>query len=219
MRIFLIRHGNTFESNEIPVQVGVQSDLNLTARGRQQAAEMAEYFATAAISPKVLYSGCLKRQNEAAKIICDRLNLDLDITISTALNELDYGLWEGLTQSSIRESWESQYCDWDERGLWPIGVFGESEEDRISLLNNWLAELEVLEIDGAIAVVTSGGIIKLLFKQFFPERWKELTRKSDIKSLKVKTGHFCELYIPSVGSARAGVELIHWNQNPAEIVL
>ena len=57
MRIYFIRHGNTFEKNDIPKQIGLQTDLPLTDKGKEQIISLKNYFFTQNIIPSKIFCG------------------------------------------------------------------------------------------------------------------------------------------------------------------
>ena len=63
IRLILMRHGNTFEAGQTPVQVGTRTDLPLTAQGLAQAKEMLNYLTAEGISPEAIFAGKLKRHS------------------------------------------------------------------------------------------------------------------------------------------------------------
>jgi broad specificity phosphatase PhoE len=66
IRLF-VRHGNTFEANQAPTQVGLKTDTPLTHQGREQALLIAKHFTNHGIHPTAIYAGRMQRQTESAK--------------------------------------------------------------------------------------------------------------------------------------------------------
>jgi probable phosphoglycerate mutase len=186
IRLFLVRHGNTFEAGQIPVQVGARTDLPLTEQGRNQAERFSDYLIQSGVAPKAIYAGGLKRQTQSAKIIGNRLGLE--ILDAPALTEIDYGPWEGLTADEITTRWPKEHAEWAE-WKWQK-FFGGTLEGHQSALDRWFAELRAKGEDVVIGV-TSNGLLR-----FF-------------RNEKVKTGHFCELHL-----FMDGFEIEHWNIDP-----
>ncbi|MCL4553141.1 MAG: histidine phosphatase family protein, partial [Candidatus Marsarchaeota archaeon] len=91
IRLFLLRHGNTFETGQTPVQIGAKTDLPLTNKGREQAAAFAQ-FMTQLPTPAAIYAGSLKRQIETAQIVAQALHAETLLHLNEeALTEIDYG--------------------------------------------------------------------------------------------------------------------------------
>lgn len=184
---FLVRHGNTFEPGEEPVQIGEKTDLRLSAFGRAQAEELAEYFLLKKLSFGALFSGRLKRQREFAEILGEKLSLSP--LIEPSLNEIDYGPWEGLSQKQIETKWPQESEEWREKGLWPP-FFGSSESQKRQALFLWMqkAILQNPSPDPFLAV-TSGGILRLLYPK------------------KVSTAHFCHVLFD-----KRGLSVLAWGE-------
>lgn len=188
MRLILMRHGNTFEKDETPIQVGARTDLPLTSFGKEQAKRVLEYLLEKKIVPKAIYSGNLKRQIESALIIGNHFKLT-PLKIES-LTEIDYGLWEGLTAEKIQTEWPKEYKEWTEEAIWPKNIFNSSYSKMKKTLDDWLRSLtDIYNEKDTVFAVTSNGLLR-----FF-------------KNEKVKTGHFCELKLYP-----GGFEIHSWNQ-------
>jgi len=206
IRLFLARHGNTFNAGEPVVTVGAKMDLPLTEQGHQQAKRLADYFQNQHIYFDEMYCGPLKRQKQTAQWIAQgRCALNSDIE---ALNELDYGAWEGLTDAQINARWPQSFHDWTEYGVWPKDIFPMDFDAKQKIIYSWLEKIkniqDDLSVERTILAVSSGGIIRL-FLSFIPSIWKNI----NFKQYKVSTGHFCELLVfPDK------IEIVQWNQMP-----
>ncbi|PIS02346.1 MAG: hypothetical protein COT85_06160 [Chlamydiae bacterium CG10_big_fil_rev_8_21_14_0_10_42_34] len=186
-KLILMRHGNTFEPGQIPVQVGARTDLPLTDHGRGQAEAMAKYFHLEGKSPAAIYAGNLKRQIESAQILAK--SFDLDVMHEPALTEIDYGLWEGLRADEIANRWPKEFSEWM-AGKWQPHIFGGTLESHLSAIENWLNRVRKLR-DKTVFAVSSNGLLR-----FF-------------KNEKVKTGHFCEIEL-----FEGGLKIQKWNIDP-----
>lgn len=180
-----MRHGNTFEAGQVPVQVGARTDLPLTAQGRKQAETMAQYLLSE--RPKVIYAGSLKRQTESAQIIAQRFHLV--VLHEPALTEIDYGAWEGLTAGEIASRWPKEHVAWAE-GQWQTEIFGGTLEGHKRAIEEWLDRLRK-QGDEPVIAITSNGLLR-----FFQNE-------------KVKTGHFCEIEL-----FEDGLKIQKWNIDP-----
>jgi broad specificity phosphatase PhoE len=89
MRAVLVRHGET-EQNAHGIFQGY-SPVPLSARGRQQAALVAERLLS--LRPQILYSSDLRRAQETADIISQRLALP--VRLCEGLREWNVGTWIG----------------------------------------------------------------------------------------------------------------------------
>lgn len=185
--LILMRHGNTFEEGQTPVQVGARTDLPLTDCGKKQAALMAQYLKST--PPRAIFSGNLQRQIESANIIAKAIGLE--VQPSSALMEIDYGLWERLSAEDIDQRWPKEYAEWSKTAKWQEHIFQGSYDHHLELLQKWLDDLRVFFANQTVLAVTSQGILRLF------------------KSEKVKTGHFCRLFLKP-----NEVEIISWNESP-----
>ena len=174
--------------------VGARTDLLLTSEGREQARRFAHSLES---QPQAIYSGSLLRQTQTADIVRGRFSLDVPIR-ETALTEIDYGAWEGLTQEEIRERWPEELAAWTAEARWPHGIFGRSAKEHLDDIQNWIGRLRRLYASGDLVVaVTSNGILRFFYS---------LQEKV---SLKVQTGHFCELSI-----LQDSIRVERWNVKP-----
>jgi broad specificity phosphatase PhoE len=94
MKVFLVRHGET-DYNAKGILQGY-SPVPLSARGRQQAALVAERLAS--VRPRVLYSSDITRAHETAAIIGQRLGLP--IQPCEGLREWHVGAWTGKSAAA-----------------------------------------------------------------------------------------------------------------------
>lgn len=211
IRLFLVRHGNTFEAGAKSVQIGSATDLPLTARGREQAGEMGLFLKRARLTPAAVYAGVLKRQKEAALIIAETAgipgNVQLDVQ---ALNEIDYGLWEGLTQEELAARYGSEYEEWEKAGRWAKSFGGSLEQTRAAI-SSWLDALLRRHDDGEIVLAVTSNANMRIFYSLIKEDWEVLSAANRVDQLKVKTGCYCEFDVK-----QKGLEVIVWNKNPSE---
>lgn len=210
IRLILARHGNTFETGQTPVQVGSRTDMPLTSDGRKQAHQLGKYMTAKGITPRAIYSGPLKRQIETATIIGEELHLEKTVrTHEPALVEIDYGLWEGLTNEEVLEKWSLEYVKWTQQAIWGEGIFGGSLQEHLAAIKHWLSELRKKYSPGdTVLGVTSNGIIRF-FYSLQKNAWEQLVNKGGMEDLKVKTGNFCEISL-----FKDSIEVIDWNVSP-----
>ncbi len=199
-RLILIRHGNTFEAGETPLQVGARTDLPLTAAGRMQAGSVARCLLREKIAPAAIFAGRLKRQTESAAILGLMLGAPVE-SGAEALTEIDYGPWEGLPSQEIAAKWPSAYEAWTKEGVWAEGIFNGNLETFQLRLKNWLAEIEGRYPEKTVAAVTSNGTLRFL---------SSLQSEVILPDPKVKTGHFCEAFLK-----KGSLSILRWNVNPS----
>lgn len=209
IHLFLMRHGNTFEAGEKCTQIGLKTDLPLTAKGREQAYALASYLQANLIVPKAIYAGSLKRQIETASIISNELGISQNMYLNEpAFDEIDYGIWEGLTTDEIKLRWAKEYADWEESAIFPEHIFSGSEIERYERISRFLEKLKQNYSKGDVVLaVSSNGNIRYFYSLIKAE-WDKLIRERRIQELRVKTGNFCKLIIDE-----NSVSVSVWNKN------
>ncbi len=201
INLYIARHGNTFESNQIPVMVGKQTDLKLTQKGEEQARKLKEVFKD--INFEAVFSGNLARQKRFAKIISN----PAVVKFSSALDEIDYGSWEGLETSKI-----NNFENWSKKGIWQ-DAFIDKEEQRVSEILNFINTIRSQFEPGAnVLAISSNGIIRQFAK--FSEVsnsetvWSRLSEAGAIGKLKVATGNYCRIDIQAFN---LNIDFNQWN--------
>lgn len=208
-RLLMLRHGNTFHSHEKAVQVGCKTDLPLTDKGITQAEQFAQYLRANNLQPTAIYAGSLQRQVTSAQIVHNVFNNAILSTHEKALDEIDYGSWEGLTSDAIEASWPAEYVTWKDQAIWPQHIFNSTFQHHIELLKAWLEKISAQASNqGPIIAISSNGILRMML-HFIPSLWQSLVEQKKMEEYKVGTGHYCDLTIsnlvPSIQS---------WNMKP-----
>jgi broad specificity phosphatase PhoE len=106
--IYLIRHGETDWNRDRRIQG--QSDIPLNARGRSQAAALAERLA--GLPLEMIYSSDLGRARETAGRIAAAQGREIPVVATPDLRECDYGLWEGLPREEIARRFAADWQRW-----------------------------------------------------------------------------------------------------------
>ena len=193
--IFIIRHGNTFESSAVARRIGAATDIPLVESGRAQADRLGEWFAAQQMPVRRIHSSPLLRARETAARIARAIGHAPDGPLPW-LNEIDHGPDEDRPEAQVLARIGAQaLADWDERGIAPDGWIVDAPA-RIAAWKKWLA----LEGEGADLLVTSNGAA----------RFALLAAGLASASLKLRTGAFAELAVEEEGKAR----LIRWDERP-----
>jgi alpha-ribazole phosphatase len=103
-RLWLVRHGLT-EWNTQQRYCG-HCDIPLSGQGRTQALWLAERLQEEMIC--AIYASDLVRARETAEIIARQRTPAVQIRVSAAWREIDFGDWEGLTYAQIAEQFKDQ---------------------------------------------------------------------------------------------------------------
>jgi broad specificity phosphatase PhoE len=158
--VFLLRHGET-EWNTAGRFQG-QRDSPLTARGREQAAQLGGILhrSFAAGRMPILHVSPLGRTRETAAIFCWCMGDLTQVTVDSRLQEVSAGSWDGLTQEDIEAGWPgaldgSNPYDWYFRA-----PDGETLDAACRRVRSWLAELD--ELDGPVVAVSHGLLGRLV---------------------------------------------------------
>lgn len=198
-RLFVVRHGNTFDAGQTVTRVGGRTDLPLSVSGRQQAEALAAHFAgtrfvAALASP-------LERTRATARAILSRRTDAPTLLIRSFLREIDYGLDENQPEEAVvARIGASALKAWDEDGAPPDGWL----VDPAAIRAGWaelLTEAAALAPDANVLVVTSNGVAR-----FLPDVVDMLPERLDRK---LKTGAWGE-----VDAAASGARLTGWNLRP-----
>lgn len=102
--IYLMRHGETVFN--LAGRYQGQRNSALTERGRAQARRAGELLAARLGTAKIaLFSSPLGRAAETARIVAAALPGAPDVQLDPRLQEIGFGLWEGLTRDEIDNGW------------------------------------------------------------------------------------------------------------------
>lgn len=159
-RLWLVRHGLT-EWNMQQRFCG-HSDVPLSARGRVQARWLARRLEKEAIS--IIYTSDLARARETATIIASQITPALQVEVSAAWREMDFGAWEGLTFSEIAEQFKDQsgfFTD-PEHFSPPDGESLAHLLERVQAEMAAIAYSDDMPMEGDAVIVSHGGPLRIL---------------------------------------------------------
>lgn len=98
MKLYVVRHGDTFNKGDVILRCGRRTDLPLSATGRDRADRLGAYFRAQNINPKHIYASPLRRTQETKS---HTLGDDVPFTIAEPLNEIDHGPDEGKPEDAV----------------------------------------------------------------------------------------------------------------------
>jgi broad specificity phosphatase PhoE/CTP:molybdopterin cytidylyltransferase MocA len=174
-RLFLIRHGETRQHRE-KIFLG-QTDVPLSDRGREQAAEAAAELIDLDLSADRIYASDLSRAAETAEIIREVLarnekasgnaRAKIPVIPEPRLREMSLGEWDGRFISEIREQYPEEY---EKRGAdLPTYKFGNDSENYFDLqyramkgLRSILERERIAGDSRDIVIVSHTGVINVL---------------------------------------------------------
>lgn len=204
VKLIIARHGNTFESDEIPTRVGARSDLPLVAKGIEQGTKIGEFLKNANLIPDIIYTSHLKRTVQTAEAALEAMGISRPLHRSDLFNEIDYGPDEGKPENEVmaRLSLET-YNAWDEQGIMPKEWSPQPETIRKNW-QNFAKHCEDHHDDKTVLVVTSNGIAR-----FSPEIANNAQDVAPTEKRKMSTGAL------SLFEGDGGLWMIaHWNHRP-----
>ncbi len=176
-RLFIVRHGNTFEAEEPPRRIGRRTDLPLVASGREQAVALGDHFACHAVKFARAFAGPLMRTRETAAIILARLNDRLVVETHEWLAEIDHGPDENQPEAAVAMRVGKGMLDRWEREAVPPPDWRVDAADR---LRGWRSMLDAPPT-GDTLLVTSSGAARFALVALAGH---------DGKALKLRTGAF-----------------------------
>lgn len=150
--IYIIRHGET-DSNIRHACLG-HKDVPLNENGIKQAEELAERLKDQKID--IVYSSPLNRAIETIKPSKAQWNC-APITMSFALTERDYGIWEDMTFEEIEAQYPTEYKAWHEDWTGYKIPEGESSQEVQNRVNVFMKKIINNHRGKNIAVVTHLG--------------------------------------------------------------
>jgi probable phosphoglycerate mutase len=146
-QLHFVRHGETAWNAERRIQ-GQTHDVQLSDRGREQAAAIAEELASA--SAGLIITSDLARTVETARIIAARI--DAPILQEAALRERHFGIAQGRLYEDVAGLLTGWRTDVDSRV-----EGGESNREMYGRVSQFLDRLATQPPCSSIVVVTHGG--------------------------------------------------------------
>ncbi len=188
-RVYIVRHGNTFDKGDVILRVGGQTDLPLSASGVTQAERLSTalkhvYFTRA-------YSSDLKRTRQTAEAILGRKSYEL----AGFLTEVDYGPDEGRPETDVVARIGAEALKkWDSEALPPPGW----EVDVDGLRTAWQAFLASCDATSDTLVVTSNGVARFLL---------DVVKCDKNVPLKLRTGAYGIIELTPTGPVLTGWDI------------
>lgn len=157
-RILAIRHGETAWNAETRLQG--QLDIELNARGREQARRLAAALAGEDLA--AVYTSDLKRAQATAEPLARAAGLA--VQFDSGLRERAFGIFEGHTYAEISTRWPLEAERWRRRepGFAPPG--GESLEGFQARAVRTAMRLAAGHPGRLIALVAHGGVLDALYR-------------------------------------------------------
>ncbi len=204
-RLIIARHGNTFESGEVPRRVGGRTDIPLTRKGEEQARAIGLYLKEHHLPPAVVYAGSLQRAHCTAEIALQQFDSETPLIQEAGFNEIDYGPDENKTDAEVvARIGEAALERWNADATVPPGWLVDPE----SIINNWHSFGNRICSDHpgqVVLVVTSNGIAR--FAPYLTGDFAQFALNYDIK---IRTGALCILQ----ATADNAWNIVSWDLRP-----
>lgn len=157
MKLYFIRHGQT-DWNEAGKIQG-SCDIELNANGIKQAKDLCRKLLEGGYPITGIYTSKQKRALQTAEIISQAFDL-IHITVD-GLQEVNLGLWEGLSWSEVRDQYPSEYKEWYNNRRYAKSHMGESYQEVVERAIYAIHNI-IKENEGDVAIVTHNAVIMCL---------------------------------------------------------
>ncbi|MEM6415708.1 MAG: phosphoglycerate mutase family protein [Pseudomonadota bacterium] len=157
-RIFMLRHGNTFDRGDIVRRVGGRTDLPLSPSGREQLFGLTRALKARNAQFTTIFSSPLKRTLETAEYVRDAICPMATIDRVEALKEIDYGPDENCSEEMVITRIGRAAIDrWDQEAIPPEGW----RVDTRALIIGWRKIFkDASNLPGDVLIVTSNGVAR-----------------------------------------------------------
>lgn len=183
MELILVRCGET--ALDVKGTCFGSTDVPLTDKGLRQMQTMARIFHMDTIN--AIYTSPLKRAKMSAEAINKYHNLPIETL--DGLSERDYGHWENMTFSQIKEDFKEEYNEWIINWLDYEIPMGESAKSAHERNINAIKKIVDDNPKGKVIVVTHQDVIRNILTHFFEMELSCMGR------FMVKNGSVCRLEI------------------------
>ena len=157
-RIIAVRHGET--AWNVATRVQGQLDIGLNARGRWQAAQVAQALRGEPL--QAVYASDLARAWDTAQAIAQVSAVGL--TAHIGLRERGFGEFEGQTHADIEARWPEHALRWRQRDPDWAPPGGESLTELRDRIRGTVDELALAHVGQQIVLVAHGGVLDALYR-------------------------------------------------------
>ncbi|MDX2320195.1 MAG: histidine phosphatase family protein [Moritella sp.] len=152
IHVYFIRHGQTQWNSEKRLQG--RTDIPLNDAGRKQ---IIAYQLPASLLSLQWFHSPLLRAQQTAEL------LGIDSQVQAALIEMNWGSWEGKTLRQLREQDPVNIAKQEALGLDLRPEGGESPRLVAQRVSDWVALLEINNLEQRIGCVSHKGIIRAIY--------------------------------------------------------
>lgn len=171
MRCYLVRHAQTVWNGQNRFQGS--TDSALSPLGREQAQNLATYFADRPIS--AIYHSGLQRTTQTAETIAQRLHITA--AAEPKLAEIHLGKWEGLTPEEINLRFNNAYQIWRvQPSTLPVPE-GEPLDAFRARVREGFAKIIMTHRSGELMLVSHGGVITSLLADWLGGNYDQMMHR------------------------------------------
>lgn len=171
MKLLLIRHGQTDWNVEGKIQGSYNSELN--DNGIRQAKELSEKIINGHYKFSKIYTSRQKRAIKTAQILSEAARIDY-VPIE-GLEEINLGLWEGLSWAEVKEKFPNEYEEWYVNRRYTQPPQGESYQQMLERVLTVIHKI-IGENDKNIAIVTHSAVIMCIQCYLTDTPFEEMTK-------------------------------------------
>lgn len=157
MKLYLIRHGQT--DWNVAGKIQGSTDIPLNDMGRRQAACLARGMEGRPVEK--VYTSTLSRAYETGLAIGKSQNVP--VVQLKGLEEVGYGVWEGMTMEEIQEKYPKELEQWYNS---PVDVAPPEGESQVQVYERCGRALETIlaQSRGDVAIVSHGATVVFLLE-------------------------------------------------------
>ena len=184
MKIYMIRHGQT--DWNLAGKIQGKTDVPLNEEGRAQARFLAEAMKSRPAAK--VFTSPLKRARETAQAVAEALEAPL--LLVPEFEEVDFGLWEGLTWQQIGERYPKEYAGWRREPVEHPPVGGEGRESASLRAKRGLEILFEKSGGEDAALVAHGAILAYIRDALFENQEKppeQIVKNASITTIEYDT--------------------------------
>jgi len=185
-QLFLVRHGTT--TLNVQNRYRGRRDVPLDAQGYQDAVDAARVLSACGVS--AVYTGPLRRTIATAQIIADEARVP-DLRILHGLNNVDYGVWEGLTAAEAEAHDPRAFAAYRTSPGTAVCPAGERLTDAQARIHQAVELIGARHSGEVVVAVTHAVMIRLLVLGLTGgsgESWRIPVGRGSLTSLTVEDG-------------------------------
>lgn len=127
MKILLVRHGET--DWNVAQRIQGSTDTPLNENGIEQARKLSEELAKRETPIIGVYTSKLERAAKTAECVAKKLGKEC--IVLPGLEEINFGLWEGITWEQVEEQFPEEYQTWHQNRRYEHPPKGESYQELV----------------------------------------------------------------------------------------